>query len=89
MKAIENPFFFDNLALEYIVKRIKQVNTERLSQGVQLISEDDTNEVLSDILHDASDIFDIELKDDYDVLADAFNKNGADIIRQAEAGNYN
>jgi len=75
--------------LEFILSEIKKVNDKR-EEG-ETISEDETNQELTDIFHHASNKFsalDFELVDDEDALTDIFGYVGFCDIREAEQGRY-
>lgn len=75
--------------LDFIINEIKSVNKSR-SDG-NTISQDDTNEELINIFHDAMNKFteiDFDLVNDEDYLSEFFGLNGYRAIREAESGNY-
>jgi hypothetical protein len=70
----------------YIQARIKHENSKRPDD--QPISRDADNTVLVNILLDASQLFDVHLGDNQDVLEAELGQYGWSIIRDAEQGIY-
>ncbi len=75
--------------LKEILLKIKKVNDERKNNNENYISQDDTNEEIQDILTDYFlDEFQSGIEiDSYEFLESKFG-NDAELIRDAEAGEY-
>ena len=77
--------------LEFILLEIRRENDARLKDRVNVISLDDSNEILTEIFHDTVNKFselDFEIEDDEDKLRTLFGDQGFEIIREAEHGSY-
>jgi transcriptional regulator with XRE-family HTH domain len=73
--------------LEFILSEIKKENEARANETT--ISDDNTNECLISVFHDALNKFEnIELVDDEDKLIEVFGLDGLHRIRDAEQGIY-
>ena len=78
-----------NKELNEIILKIKLVNDERIKNGEKTINEDDTNEIINDILCD----YFLEEKqngidiDSFEFLEEKFGTN-AELVRDAEGGYY-
>jgi DNA-binding XRE family transcriptional regulator len=75
--------------LDFILAEIKRVNSSRKDEAT--ISDDESNQELVDIFHDAANKFtdiDFDLVDDEDALIALFGYAGFCEIREAEQGRY-